>query len=141
MKRREPWALSQRTLYRIYFSCGAPECQGEFCVFPEFLRPFRGKTTAFSLTMPARHDRIAPHAGMVELGSDANAACGGGSELSAWPRSKFYERTASEKFRAPQQEDAVDLGSPATEYLLVKNITEYAGMVELVDSVDLGSIA
>ena len=62
------------------------------------------------LTKYGEHDKMCVHAGMVELGSDANAACGGGSELSAWPRSKFYERTASEKFRAPQQEDAVDLG-------------------------------
>ena len=93
------------------------------------------------MTSDFGHGKMTANADMMELGSDANAACGGGSELSAWPRSKFYERTASEKFRAPQQEDAVDLGSPATEYLLVKNITEYAGMVELVDSVDLGSIA
>ena len=37
-------------------------------------------------------------------GSDASAACGRESELSEWQWSKFRERTASRKFRVPQQD-------------------------------------
>ena len=72
---------------------------------------------------------------MVELGSDASAACGRTSELSAWQRSKFRERTANRKFRAPQQEDSLDLG------FSIPIKIEYADVVELVDSLDLGSNA
>ena len=60
---------------------------------------------------------------MMELGSDASAAGGGCSELSAWQRSKFRERTANGKFRAPQREDP--------QFFPRK--TEYADMMELVD--------
>ena len=37
-------------------------------------------------------------------GSDGSAASGGRSDLSEWQRSKFCERTANRKFRAPQQD-------------------------------------
>jgi len=40
-------------------------------------------------------------------GSDASAAGGGWSELSEWQRSKFRERSANRKFRAPQQDPIV----------------------------------
>ena len=42
--------------------------------------------------------------GVAQLGSEATAASGGVREPSEWQRSKFHERIASKKFRAPQQE-------------------------------------
>ena len=49
---------------------------------------------------------------MVELGSDASAACGGLSELSAWQRSARDDGGNAEDIRrAPQQEDLLDLGA------------------------------
>ena len=71
MKRREPWAHSQRTLYRIYFSGGTPECQGQFCKIEQFPILFfqhpPQKPPAFALTTGSERGRITPHAGMVEL--------------------------------------------------------------------------
>ena len=61
---------------------------------------------------------------MVELGSDASAACGGLSELSAWQRSARDDGGNAEDIRrAPQQEDP--------QFFPRK--TEYADMMELVD--------
>ena len=58
------------------------------------------------------HNGSMKYAGMVELGSDASAAGGGSSELSAWPRSARDEGGSAEDIRrAPQQEDSVDLGN------------------------------
>ena len=51
-------------------------------------------------------------AGVVELGSDASAAGGGSSELSAWQRSARDEGgNAKDIRRAPQQEGTLDLGA------------------------------
>ena len=48
---------------------------------------------------------------MVELGSDASAAGGGGSAMSAWKRSARDDGIRAEDIRrAPQQGDSVDLG-------------------------------
>ena len=50
---------------------------------------------------------------MVELGSDASAAGGGSSELSAWQRSTRDEGDLAEDIRrAPQQEDSLDSSFP-----------------------------
>ena len=63
------------------------------------------------LTKIFRRDKMALHAGMVKLGSDASAAGGGYSELSAWQRSARDEGGSAEDIRrAPQQEDSVDFG-------------------------------
>ena len=68
---------------------------------------------------------------MVELGSDGSAAGGGRSDLSEWQRSVEDEGTRAEDIhRAPQQED--------TKNDIKKTILS-AGMVELVDTLDLGS--
>ena len=40
---------------------------------------------------------------MQEKGSEPTAAGGGGRKASEWQRSKFCERIANGKFRAPQQ--------------------------------------
>ena len=49
------------------------------------------------------------HADMMELGSDASAAGGGESELSAWQRSTDEEGACRRRrCRAPQQEDLLD---------------------------------
>ena len=64
------------------------------------------------LTKYGEHDKMCVHAGMVELGSDASAACGGFSELSAWPRSaRDAGDLAKDIRRVPQKEDSVDLGN------------------------------
>ena len=76
---------------------------------------------------------------MMELGSDGSAACGGRSDRSEWQRSiksrksvslKILSGTATGRrigFRQPPQSTG--------------KVTEYADVVELVDSLDLGSNA
>jgi len=61
------------------------------------------------LTKIFLRDKMALHTGMAKLGSDASAAGGGYSELSAWQRSARDEGGSAEDIRrAPQQEDSVD---------------------------------
>ena len=75
MKRREPWALSQRTLYRIYFSCAASECQGQFCDFEQFLPLSPRNSTAFSLTTPGKRDKITQVQTEKPVGAVINRPC------------------------------------------------------------------
>ena len=82
-----------------------------------FINPAKSNTL-HPLTKIFHRGKMAPHAGMVELGSDASAACGGCSELSAWPRSARDEGASAEDIRrAPQQEDSVDFGSTSRKKL------------------------
>ena len=62
-------------------------------------------------------------------GSEGSAACGGRSDLSEWPRS-----TDEEGFSKPTKMSGTATGRQSKKFI-------YAGMVELVDSVDLGSTA
>ena len=72
------------------------------------------------------------HAGMVELGSDASAACGGLSELSAWPRSvRDAGDLAKDIRRVPQQEDSVDLGNLDLPKQRYKKICGHGGIGRL----------
>ena len=74
---------------------------------------------------------MSPYADVVELvdsvGSDGSAACGGRSDLSEWPRS-----IADEGFSKPRKISGTATGRIAQNFI-------NADVVELVDSVDLGS--
>ena len=97
--------MSREFVQKFVYGCVIFVCPAKYKVFHPLTKIFRrGKMT--------------PHAGMVELGSDASAACGGCSELSAWPRSARDEGASAEDIRrAPQQEDSVDFGSTSREKL------------------------